>query len=547
MSNLNLGRASALLASGTTISRVLGFVKTLVLAQTIGVVGLGPDAFSIANQLPNTVFVIVAGGMLNAVLVPQIVRAASHRDGGKGYINKLVTVALTVLAVATVAATLLAPVLVTLVAGLGSAVGDDNSGQLALATAFAYWCLPQIFFYGLYSVLGEVLNARNSFGPFTWAPVLNNIIAIAALVAFNILFNPAGGAAAAIDFWSPDKIAFLGGTATLGVAVQALILFVFWRRVGLRFRPDFAWRGVGLGQAGRLAGWTFGMLIVTQIAGLVETNVVITASGQDASTTVLTNAWLIFMLPHSIVAVSIATAYFTRMSEHASANDLPKVRHDLSASLRVITMIMVLATVVLIVVAYPFSGFFTRFDFAESTAMGNVLIAFLVGLPPFSMLFVIFRAFYALGDTKTPFFITLFQATVFSVGAIAVLLFVPKEFIGVGVALTLSLAGTLQTAVAAILIRKRLGGVGGRTAVISVLRFCGAAIPSFAVGILLALMFGLGTASGFGSATLLGAVISMVSIGLIMTVSYLGALVVVRSSELRDLVSPILARLRRSS
>jgi putative peptidoglycan lipid II flippase len=538
----NLGRASAILASGTTVSRILGFVKAFVLIQTLGTIGLATDAFSIANQLPNTIFVIVAGGMLNAVLVPQIVRAALHKDGGIGYINKLVTVAFVVLGIAALLATVLAPVLITVVAN------PSSTGQFALATAFAYWCLPQIFFYGIYSVLSEVLNARNSFGPFTWTPVLNNIVAILGLVAFNVVFSPSAKTVADLDWWTADKVALLAGTATAGVAVQALVLFFFWKRVGLRYRPDFRWRGVGLGTAGKLAGWTFGMLMVTQLAGIVETRVVITASGDDASTTVLSTAWLIFMLPHSIVAVSIATAYFTRMSEHASTGDLAKVRSDLSSSIRVISVLMVLATMVLIIAAYPFSALFSKnFDFSATVAMGDVLIAFLIGLPAFSILFVVFRAFYALGDTRTPFFVTLFQSVIFSAAAVAVLVFVPKEYTGVGVALSLSGAGILQAILAAIIIRRRLGGVGGGTVARSLGRDFVALVPASILGIVLAVAFEFGQRGGFGTSGFVGALTSMTAILVVMSIAYLATLRLLRSPELNDALTPLLGRLRRRS
>jgi len=317
--------------------------------------------------------------------------------------------------------------------------------------------------------------------------------------------------------------------------------------VGLRYRPDFRWRGVGLGTAGKLAGWTFGMLMVTQLAGIVETRVVVTASGDDASTTVLSTAWLIFMLPHSIVAVSIATAYFTRMSEHAAEGDLVRVRRDLSASIRMISVLMVLATMVLIVVAYPFSGLFNKFDYSDTIAMGNVLIAFLVGLPAFSILFVVLRAFYALGDTRTPFFITLFQAVIFSLGALGVLLLVPKEFIGVGVALALSGAGILQAILAAVLIRRRLGGLGGATVGKSLTRDVAALLPATVAGVVLAIVFGFANDGGYGVSGYVGVLTSMIVIGLVMSLLYIGALRLLKSPELSDALTPLLARLRRSS
>ncbi|HPT95977.1 MAG TPA: lipid II flippase MurJ, partial [Microbacteriaceae bacterium] len=308
----SLGRASVLLASGTVVSRILGFVRAAVLAAAIGAFSEGANAFGIANQLPNNIYTIIASGILSAVLVPQIVRANGHKDGGKAYINKIFTIALVVLLIATLAAILLAPALMQLY------TRGWSDAQLALGTAMAYWCLPQIFFYGLYALLGEVLNARKVFGPFTWAPIINNVVALAGLGAFILIFGLYNTDTAAISDWTPDRIALLGGLTTLGVAAQALILLVWWRRAGLSFRPDFHWRGVGLRSTGKLAGWTFAMVITGQLAGIVQSQVSsLPAEAGYASVFVMSNAWLIFMLPHSIIAVSIGTAYFTQLSEHA--------------------------------------------------------------------------------------------------------------------------------------------------------------------------------------------------------------------------------------
>src|SRR5690554_5844321 len=160
-----LGRAGALLASGTLVSRLLGFIKAAVLLQTIGVLAAG-DAFSVANQLPNLLYELVAGGVLSAVLIPQIVRAGLHDDGGQRFINKLLTVGVVIFFVVTAVATIAAPWLVDLYtqSSADGAKGFSSRG-IALATAFAYWCLPQILFYGIYSLMGEVLNARKVFGP----------------------------------------------------------------------------------------------------------------------------------------------------------------------------------------------------------------------------------------------------------------------------------------------------------------------------------------------------------------------------------------------
>ena len=537
MADDRIGRASAFLASGTIVSRILGFVKAIVLAATIGVVGsASADAFAVANGLPNTVYVIVAGGVLSAVLVPQIVRASAHADGGSGYINKLLTLALVVIGSATILATLLAPLLTWVYAG-------SNPEILPLAIAFAWWCLPQIFFYGLYTLLGEVLNARRSFGPFTWVPVLNNVVALAGLVVFGALYGFDPDGTREVGEWTPQMIALLAGSATLGIAVQALVLFWFWRRIGLRYRPDFKWRGVGLSAAGRMAGWTFGMLLLTTVAGIVQTQVVLLASGEGASIAAIDNAWLVFMLPHSVITVSIATAYFTRMSEHAHAGALDRVRDDLSSAIRGVSVILVLAGAVLIVIAYPFAAVFQP-GLERASALGNVIIAFAVGLLAFSILFVVQRTFYALGDTRTPFFFTLFQVVVFSIGALCCML-LPVEWIAVGVAIATTIATTAQLLLAITLLRRRLGRVDGRRVTVSIGRDIAAVLVPIAAGLGILVAFGGFTDGGFAIADRVGAIITMAVIGSVMAVLYFVGLWLLRSPELRGFAEPILARTRR--
>src|SRR4051812_49287097 len=322
-----IGRASAILASGTIVSRVLGFVRAFLLSVVIGNTGFVADGYNQATYVPNSIYAIIGGGLLTAVLVPQIVRASTGADRGQAFVNKLVTLAVIAFAAVTLVVTIAAPALMRLYVG--------NPEVLGIATTFAYWSLPQIFFLALYSVLGEVLNARRNFGPYTWAPVLNNIVAIAVLGIFVAMFG-------VIDPthprpFTPAMTAVLAGGATLGIAAQALVLLLAWRAAGLSYRPDFAWRGVHLSATGKAAGWTFGMLVLTQLSGLVETRVATGASGGDtASVAAMTYAWLIFMLPHSIITVSLVTVFYPRMSEHAAAGDLDALRADVRQALRIV-------------------------------------------------------------------------------------------------------------------------------------------------------------------------------------------------------------------
>lgn len=532
-----IGRASIFLASGTMVSRLLGFVKAMLLATTIGLVGSrSADAFGVANQLPNTLYVIIAGGVLSAVLVPSIVRSIVHADGGKAYINKLLTITFVVLIAATVAAVLLAPVLVHLYS-----VRLDPETR-ALATAFAYWCLPQIFFYGLYSVLGEILNAHKLFGPFTWSPVVNNIVSMAGLVVFIVVFGADPNGTRLVTEWTPSMITLLGATATVGVAAQAVILFFFWRRIGLSYRPDFAWRGVGLRATGKLAGWSFAMLGLTTAGGLIQTNVALIASGFGPSTATLQNAWLIFMLPHSVITLSVATAYFTRLSEHVRENRIEDLKTDVSAAVRQITLLIVLATAVLLVVAFPFASLFTG-QFADTAAMAFVLMGYLISLVPFAVLFVFQRTFYALGDTRTPFFFTLVQTVVY-LGLALSCAQLPKQFIGIGLAVAMSISIVVQMITAGVLLRKRIHGLEMARIVRSLTVYTVAAIPAVVAGVILIFMLG-GYTDGWAIDSVLGAILTMALVGGVMLVLYVGALALMRSEELRAALAPVTRRLRR--
>lgn len=540
-----LGRASAILASGTIVSRILGFVKVVVLAAAIGqVASVSADSFAIANQLPNNIYALVAGGVLSAVLVPQIVRAGLHDDGGERFINRVVTLGMVIFAAVTILATLAAPLLVALYAQ--SAASGSGRGftpeALQLATAFAYWCLPQIFFYALYSLLSEVLNARNVFGPFTWAPVLNNVVAIAGLLVFMGLFGDASNNSS-LQHWDAGRISLLAGTATLGVAAQALVLFFFWKRVGLRFRPDFRWRGVGLAATGKAAGWLFAMILVTQVAGIFQSNVASIATGQGASNSALANTWLLFMLPHGVIAVSIATAYFTRMSEHANRGDLDSLRSDLSASLRAIGLGMVFAAVALAVVAYPFARVFES-KFSNVLAMGDVLLAFVPGLILFSILFVLQRVFYALGDTRTPFLMQCVQSGLFIIGALLCSL-LPTEWIAVGIAAVTSIAGSVQAVVAIILVRRRIGGMDGRLMLRRHIQFLLLALVSGAVGFIVLILLGGLSADGFAQSDRGAAIVSVAIIGAVMGLVYFGLLLLIRNPELTSVTTILKTRLGR--
>lgn len=524
----SLGRASAVIGAGTLVSRVTGLLRTIVLVGVIGSVGAGAaDAFAIANQLPNNVFSLISVGVLTAVIIPQIVKATAEADGGNAFISKLFTLGTVVLIAITGAATIASPWLVSLYAG-----AKGSPEFLALATAFAYWCMPQILFYGLYALLGEALNARRIFGPFTWAPVVNNIVSIIGFLIVGALF---GGPLTRVTDWTPEMIAALGGIATLGILIQAAILLVFWRRTGLALRPDFRWRGVGLGNVGKLAGWTFLMALASLVAGLVQTQILIDAAGKGASVATFQYAWLIFMLPYSIIVLSIGTPYFTQISEHAAAGRDDEVRADIAQSIRTLLFFIAAAVAAVAAAAIPASRVFTNAA-SDASEAALVLVCFLVCLVPLTILFIVQRTFYAYGDTRTPFWFTLFQCGLVVISALVAQWLLASDVIAVTslaatIALGQSIASTIQTVVAVWLLHRKIGGLEIRTWMTAVLRFAIAGIPAGFAGWGVFLL--MGGATGWTTADKLQGALGTCIIGAVVVLVYIVILAILRAPELK--------------
>ena len=529
----SIGRASVMIGAGTIVSRLTGFVRVMVLVAALGSsLSRAADAFTTANQLPNNVYTIVSTGILTAVIVPQIVKAGSHADGGQAFTSNLFTLGTVVLLGATVLAMIGAPLLVQLYAP------HYTPEQQALAIAFAYWCLPQVLFYGLYALLGEILNARNVYGPYTWSPVANNVISIAGFGAFILLF----GQRTDVIGWTPAMVTIVGGTATAGVAVQALLLLVFWRSAGLRLRADFRWRGVGLRHMGTLAGWTFLMVVAGQLAGWVQSQILSAASNHGPAAATSSYMWLLYMLPYSVIVISIGTPYFTRLSEQAHAGQLDRVRTSVSDSIRVIGVFVVASTAAVAAAAVPASRIFTT-SATDAVGAAPLLWCFLAGLIPNSVQFTIQRAFYAYDDTRTPFLFTLVQTSVVIGTAIIASWILPLEWLAAGVALGQSLAALVQLVLATWLLQRKIGSLDIGTWVRALTRFCLAAIPAGLAGWGVYALLG-GDAGWTTSSQILGAIGTAV-ICTVSVIVFTGALALMRAPEITLAVQLVRARVHR--
>jgi putative peptidoglycan lipid II flippase len=526
---MGIGRASAMIASGTLVSRLSGMLRAVVLVAAIGSVGKASDAFAVANQLPNSIYQVISAGVLTGVIVPQVVRASAHKDNGQAFLSKLLTLGTLIVAAITVVATVGAPVLVDL-------YSDFKPEQTALATQFAYWCVPQLFFYGMFALLGEVLNARKVFGPYAWAPIINNVVSIAGFVLFMVLF---GQNRNGLDGWNPQMVAVLAGTATLGVVAQLIVLMLFWRRVGIPLRLDFRWRGMGLGHMGKLAFWTLLTTLAGQMVGIAQSLVMTAASGEHASSAASQYTWLVFMVAYSMVVIAIGTPYFTRISEHAAVGDDDAVRGTVTQSIRILGLLIVVATAGLAVASVPASRIFSN-SAADAEALAPLLLAYLVSLLPLAVLYIVQRTFYAYGDARTPFIYTLVQAALLLVLTIVVAFTTPLEWRTAGVALAQSIASTVQTLIAIVLLRRRFGSFGLSSTWRALGRFVLMGVPAAAAGWGVFLLSG-GTTGWMLQDKLWGALGSAVIAAVVGGV-YVALLAVFRVPELRTAVGMIRRR-----
>ena len=534
-----LAGSAAVMFSGTLVSRLLGLVRNILLVAAIGVTGAA-NSFAVANRLPNIIYMLVAGGVLNAILVPQIVRAMKGRDGGQEYVNRLLTMAGAALLGLTVLLTAGASVLVTIYAS------ELQPQWFTLAVTFAIWCIPQIFFYGMYTLLGQVLNARGIFGPFMWAPAVNNVVAILGLLAYVIIFGPAAtGAHLDPEAWTGVRTAVIAGTATLGVAVQAIVLVVPLRRAGFRFRPRWGLRGSGLGRASRVGTWAFASLAVAQFGFIAISNLAAGAAGTEPATGVFVpgnaawdNAFFLYMLPQSLITVSLVTALFTRVSDAAADRDVTAVRADMSLALRTIAVFTLFAGPGLAVLGLPLvQSVLPTTTIAEAEGIARVLVPLVLGIPALGAFTMIQRVYYAFEDTRSLFWIQIPLTVMVILGSLAATL-LPATWWLVGAGAATTLSNVVGSVWAYLGLRRKLPSLDGGRVVRTHVRLAVAVTPPLLLGWVL--LFALGPVSEAEAVglRLLQALGRVALVGLVMLVGYLLLLRALQVQELETIARP---------
>ncbi|MEU7098647.1 murein biosynthesis integral membrane protein MurJ [Streptomyces longwoodensis] len=535
-------KSSAVMAAGTMVSRLTGFIRSALIVSALGV-GLLGDTFQVAYQLPTMIYILTVGGGLNSVFVPQLVRAMKEdEDGGEAYANRLLTLVMVALGLLTVAAIFAAPLLIRL---LSDRVASDPAAN-DVGVTFVQYFLPSIFFMGVHVVMGQVLNARGKFGAMMWTPVLNNVVIIVTLGMFIWVYGTAADSGMKVTTIPAEGQRLLGVGILLGLVVQALAMIPYLRETGFRMRLRFDWRGHGLGKAVTLAKWTFLFVLANQAGALVVSQLS-TAAGDDSPVdgtgfAAYANAQLIWGLPQAIITVSLMAALLPRISRSAAEGDGGAVREDISQGLRTTAVAIVPIAFGFLALGIPMCTLiFGSSGTSEATNMGYMLMAFGLGLVPYSVQYVVLRAFYAYEDTRTPFYNTVIVAAV-NAGASTLCFFVlPARWAVVGMAASYGLAYAIGVGVAWNRLRKRLGGdLDGARVLRTYARLCIASVPAALLSG--AACYGIGRTLGQGVG---GSFVALLAGGAVLLAVFYVSARRMRIEELNSLVGTVRGRLGR--
>jgi putative peptidoglycan lipid II flippase len=533
-----IARHSAIMALGSIVSRVTGFLRTAAIGAAIGVLAVGND-YNLANTLPGMVYELLLGGVLTSVVVPLLVRARTRdADRGEAYAQRLLSLAVIFLAGATVVAVLCAPLFTALLTNANTTAPDRH-----LITTLSYLLLPMIFFYGMAALFAAVLNTRGHFAMPTFTPILNNLVVITMTTVFLMIpvADPvAGGSLTAA------QVAVLGLGTTLGIVVQAAGLWPALRRVGFRWRWRGDFRELHLSELARVSVWMLAYVAVSQVGLVVVLKIAQMAADNRTGApgpAIFNNAFLIFMMAHGIIAVSIITALMPRMSAAAAQQRWENLVHQLSLGTRLTAVVLVPATAAYVVLGRPLAV--TLFQFGnygheEAVATGGVIAIAGLGLVPFAISQLQLFAFYSMPDTRTPALINVPTVAARILLDIVLYLVMPAVLVAAGLMAGNAVSFGLAAVIGYWLLRRRLGRLG-LTAIFVTLGRLGLAAAAAAIATALVVL-ALTAIWGDGK---IASLVQLVLGGVVLVAAYVAAAFVLRVREVREFGSMVRSRLGR--
>ena len=527
---------SAIMAAGSLVSRLIGFVRNALIGMTLGA-GIG-DAYTSAQFLPGQIYELLLGGILSSVLVPLLVRRRkADPDGGQAYTQKLLTFAVVGLGIATLLMVAAAP----LITAIQATKGSDEYQHLV--TLFAYLILPIIFFTGLSALIGAVLNVRGHFAAPMWAPILNNVVVIVTCGVFITVFGTAKGLAP--QDMTPGRILLIGGGTLLGMVAQAAGLLPALRRVGFAWKWRWDPRGLGLREIGKLAGWMLCYVAANQIAVFVVVNMLngVADNGSNAGVLIFNNVFLLTMMAHGIIGVSVMTALLPKMSAAAAEGRYADVSSDLSRGIRLTATALAPIAVIYGVLAAPIAvtlfqgGAFTS-QMASATAGVLVVAAFAV--LPLSISYLCTYTFYSLQGNRTAALINLPVVGIRIAAYVVLSAVLSDSLVAAGMTAGNAISYVASALISLAVLRRRIGRLNLGSVVGALVKVLVAATVAAALGVLVVHLLPGGDAPARGNAFL-----QVVVGATVIIVVYVGAATMLRVHEVSQVVRMVRRKLGR--
>ncbi|MDY7089185.1 MAG: murein biosynthesis integral membrane protein MurJ [Actinomycetota bacterium] len=528
---------SAIMAIGSLVSRIIGFVRNALIGMTLGY-GIG-DAYTSAQFLPGQIYELLLGGILSSVLIPLLVRRRkADPDGGLDFTRKLLTFAIVSLGVATVLVVIAAPAI--------TAIQSDDKTSPAyreLVTHFAYLILPIIFFTGLSALIGAVLNVRGHFAAPMWAPILNNLVVIAVCGVFIVTFGPTDGFRP--EDMTNGRILLIGLGTLLGMVVQAIGLLPALRKVGFTWKWRWGPRSLGLREIGGLAGWMLLYVGANQIAIFVVVRILNGVAGKDsASVLAFNNVFLLTMMAHGIIGVSVMTALLPKMSAAAAEGRFAEVSADLNRGIKLTVAALAPIAVVYGVLGAPIAvTLFEGGAFSHDAALdtGAVLVVAAFAVIPLSVSYLCTYAFYSLQGNKTAALINLPVVGVRIAGYFVLAGVLGASLSAVGMTAANAFSYLVSALISLAVLRRKIGRLNLGGVAVSLIKVFIAAAIAAALGFLVVhFLPGAGAPSGRGEA-----ILQLLAGGAVILVAYLAAALVLRVSEVTQVIGMVRRKIGR--
>jgi putative peptidoglycan lipid II flippase len=455
----SLARSTALMATGTLLSRITGLLRVTVLVATLGVgESRLADVYNVANTTPNILYELVLGGILSSIFVPVFVEVRNTRGQRQAWhvARATMTIAIVGLGLLAGIAILAAPWIIRLYVHSGSPA--ERAQAVELGGQLLAMFMPQIVFYGVGAVMTGLLNAHRRFGVPMFAPILNNLVVIAVGLSFHALV---GQQVPQVGEVTTGQKLLLGLGTTAGVAAMTMVQWPFLRRTGFRFHFVWNWRDRAIRKMATLSAYTVGYVVTNQLGYLL---VPVLAYGVQGGYTAYTTAFIFFQLPHGVVAVSVMTALLPPLSEYAVARDWAAFRATVARGIRLTAAVLLPAALGYLALAGPIvrllleHGVVTE---ASTSLLVPVLMVFVLGLVPFSTFQLVLRAFYALQDTRTTFRVNLVSVGVNVVVDLLLFNLLPQRWKIPGLAFGHVSSYTVGSALLLYLLSRRIGGLEG--------------------------------------------------------------------------------------